>query len=138
MIFGPCLFLGLMVGPFLMPIPTGSIDSGDLVGSWGGEHIRLTVTEQGGELEYDCAFGTIAEPLRPDKDGNFDVRGFHTFETGGPVGPEDPKPKGRPARFQGWTDDKDMRLTVYLTDTGYVIGTFSLGLGRKAILEKCG
>src|SRR6266404_4607647 len=45
------------------------------VGDWGGRHIRLSVTERGATIEYDCANGTIEEPLLLGRDGRFDVRG---------------------------------------------------------------
>jgi hypothetical protein len=29
-------------------------------GIWGGKHLKLTLTKDGGTLEYDCAQGTIS------------------------------------------------------------------------------
>ena len=46
---------------------------------WGGDHVRLEVTRNGAELEFDCATGTITEPL-PDTDGTFSLKGTFTPE----------------------------------------------------------
>ncbi len=108
-----------------------------LLGTWGGEHVRLLVKERGATIEYDCAAGTIDEPLNPDTEGRFEVRGTHVFEQGGPRRTGEPQPRLRPALYQGWTDGARMRLTVSLPDTSRDVGTFSLGLGQRATLEKC-
>jgi hypothetical protein len=108
-----------------------------VIGAWGGEHIRLVLTETGGRLEYDCAFGTIDAPLRPDEAGNFEARGTHAFERGGPVLPGMPPPKQYAARYSGWTNGTDMRLTVTLPDKGQDFGTFLLHRGRPPLLDKC-
>ncbi len=108
-----------------------------LTGSWGGEHIRLVVTETGATVEYDCAAGRITEPILPDNDGTFQASGIHVFERGGPLRLGEPPAKAYPALYRGWTDGSEMRLTVTLLDTGREVGTFSLGLGRQPLLEKC-
>src|SRR5258708_33649930 len=41
-------------------------------GSWGGEHIRLIVTDNGAVIEYDCPAGTVIGPLLLDVFGHFD------------------------------------------------------------------
>lgn len=112
--------------------------SSDLTGSWGGEHIRLDIAEAGAKVEFDCAFGTIDEPLVPDEKGAFVVLGTHAYESGGGRQPGELALKGSPASYRGWTDGSEMRLTVTLIDTGRVVGTFSLRQGRPPVLEKCG
>lgn len=104
---------------------------------WGGEHIKLVITSTGATLEYDCANGTIDEPLRPDKDGNFKAPGTHVFERGGPGRPVEPPPKRHPAFYRGWTNGIEMRITVILLDTKREFGSFKLGKGRRPVLEKC-
>jgi hypothetical protein len=37
---------------------------------WGGDHVNLVVTDAGGALEYDCAHGTIDQPLVIDSSGD--------------------------------------------------------------------
>lgn len=117
-------------------------------GQWGGEHVRMQVTDAGAEIEYDCAHGTIDQSIRLDRDGRFDVRGKHVFESGGPaqvpVPPDGGSPAGpitneesRPARYTGRVAGNKMRLTVTILDSGVEIGTFSLTFGTRGSLTKC-
>ena len=53
-------------------------------GTWGAEHIVLTADRSGGTLEYDCAVGTIYQPLIVGSDGQFDLVGTHTRGAGLP------------------------------------------------------
>ena len=108
----------------------------EMGGEWGGEHILLTVSLSGGTVEYDCAHGTIDEPIAPDRDGNFTLSGTHVREHGGPVR-EDEIPDEQPAPYWGWTDGDSMRLTVTLTDTGETRGPYELRLGRAPQLFRC-
>jgi len=78
---------------------SGEMD-GAQVGTWGGEHIGLEVTEQGGQVEYDCAHGTIDQKVVADAHGRFDLRGTHAREHGGPVR-KDETADSHPARFAG-------------------------------------
>ena len=114
-----------------------SSPSSTLAAAWGGEHIGLIVTERGATLEYDCALGTIDEQVRTDQGGQFEVRGTHMFERGGPGRAGDPPLRQHPALYRGWTNGKEMRLTVTLVDTGVEVGRFSLEVGRRPALEKC-
>jgi hypothetical protein len=74
------------------------------LGVWGGDHVNLVVTDAGGALEYDCAHGTIDQPLVIDSSGRFDLAGTHTREHGGPIR-SDEKPDKHPARYTGGTTD---------------------------------
>src|SRR6476620_11405124 len=53
-----------------------------LLGVWGGPHAGLAF--QGGlaEAQFDCASGTIDDPITPAKDGSFSAKG--TYRTGAP------------------------------------------------------
>ncbi len=105
-------------------------------GTWGGQHIRLEVTEDGAKIEYDCAHGTVDGRIEADRNNRFDVRGTHVIEAGGPVS-SDAKPNIHPARYTGRIEGKTMTLTVTLTDTNETIGTFSLTHGEQPELTKC-
>ena len=52
----------------------------NLTGTWGGKHIGMTVMDSSITLEYDCAHGTIDEPINPDEQGRFEVTGVHIIE----------------------------------------------------------
>ena len=110
------------------------------LGNWGGAGISLTVTESGAHIEFDCSLATISESLRLNADGEFEVEGIYVFEPGGPRTQNSPQPKQYPAEFQGWTDRRQMDLTVTVTLLESVrrYGPFSLELGSRAELDKCG
>jgi hypothetical protein len=103
-------------------------------GTWGGEHVRLTVEDAGGKIEFDCAHGNLDEPLVLDASGHFDVKGSLVGE-GGPVRKDDAG-NARPARYRGETDGESMSLEVTL-EGGESAGTFSLAKGGSARLVKC-
>jgi len=105
-------------------------------GLWGGQHIRLEVTDRGASIEYDCAHSTIDQPVELDKNNGFDVRGTYTREAGGPVR-SDMKSDTHPARYTGQIEGKKMTLTVVLTDTEQNVGTFSLSYGALPRVTKC-
>jgi len=131
------LYLVLICGLYMLTAQANTLVKSVPTGSWGGEHIRLNVTETGATVEYDCAVGTIDEPLLLDKDGNFEAHGTHIFEHGGPRRVGEPPPKRHPALYRGWTDESQLHLTVTLLEAGKAVGTFLLGLGRSPQLEKC-
>ena len=84
-------------------------------GVWGGEHVRLNVRADGASIEYDCANGTIDEPLDLDAGGRFDAKGTHVREGPGPirVGKLPPVVRRVTRRVGG----DEMSLTLTLTDT---------------------
>ena len=106
------------------------------VGSWGGDHIRLDVASSGATTEYDCAHGTIDEPIVVDSNGRFSVSGTHTAEHGGPARNDDPQNR-RPARYDGRVVGDTMEITVMVTDSRQRIGQFMLFLNHPARLLKC-
>jgi hypothetical protein len=112
------------------------LTSADLLGEWGGEHIGLTVTAAGATLEYDCASGSIDEPLKPDASGRFEARGTFVPGKGGPV-IEGEEPVRYPALHQGTTDGETMTLRVTRLDTGESVGTFLLVLGAPPRVFRC-
>jgi hypothetical protein len=109
---------------------------GTLTGSWGGRHIGLELTAEGGRIEYDCAHGTIDGPVVPDRDGSFEASGTHTAEHGGPVREGEPE-HGRPAGYRGRIAGKTLTLTVTLVDSNQEIGTFTLTRDAAPRLMKC-
>ena len=106
-------------------------------GSWGGQHIQMTITNGSARIEYDCANGSIAGPLKVDSRGRFELRGTHTVERGGPARIDDNGPAGEPAKYAGWTDGKKMKLTVTLVNSKTEIGTFELTRGNMGRIFKC-
>jgi hypothetical protein len=116
------------------------------VGGWGGREVRLNVVEGGATIEYDCAHGTIDQSFEVGEGGEFELPGTHEDEIGGPAGAVTavdesgsarPGPARHPARYTGSVSDREMTLTVTLTDTGRVVGTFKLVRGAVPRLHKC-
>lgn len=103
---------------------------------WGGEHVGLTVSATGGNLEYDCASGTIDQPILAATNGNFIALGTHTRGHGGPVR-QGEVPDRHAARYDGWTDGEKMNLSVTLTDTGEKLGDFTLVRGQSPRVFRC-
>jgi hypothetical protein len=103
-------------------------------GSWGDDHVVLTVTDNGGRVEFDCAHGTLDHPLRLDDRGRFSVAG--TFvPNGGPVRTGEDS-RSRPARYQGRLDRQKLEFTVTVEgQTGQ--GPFTVTLGKSPKLTKC-
>lgn len=103
---------------------------------WGGDHVGLTVSANGGTLEYDCASGTIDQPIVAATNGNFVAQGTHTIGHGGPIMVGE-IPDRHPARYDGWTDGETMTLSVTLTDTGQKLGDFALFRGQSPHVFRC-
>ena len=108
------------------------------LGDWGGPHALLRAEAQGAMLEFDCAFGRIEAPLLLDAEGRFSAIGTFTPETGGPLQSGQAQPRPQRARYDGWTDGRELRLTVtVLAEPEWQLGPFTLRPGRRATLEKC-
>ena len=105
------------------------------VGLWGGEHVRMVVSDVGARLEYDCASGTVDQPMILDARGRFDVRGSYTLDRGGPRRQEQAA-AGR-ARYVGRVDGNMMRLTVTLATGNEPVGVFTLTRDQDPLLTKC-
>jgi hypothetical protein len=105
-------------------------------GVWGGQHIRMDVTANGANLEYDCAASTIDEPIVLDGDGNFDVKGKYSPQHGGPAR-RDEETDGPAAHYVGQVKDNEMTLTITIADKKDLFGSFNLRKGSEGRLMKC-
>lgn len=132
------LALGIGLGLALITSACGptEADSPVAAGRWTGVGIQLMVTAQGASIEYDCAHGTIDQPLVADRDGRFSVTGVHVREHGGPIRVDEPSDR-HPARYDGRLAENSMRLTVTLIDLSQSVGTFDLTFGGSGRIVKC-
>ena len=105
-------------------------------GTWGGNHVSLTVTAVGAAIEFDCAHGTVDEPPLLDAGGEFRLDGVYVREHGGPVYDGEPEDR-HVASYFGRLEDSSLTLSVRLADDGTVIGPFTAVRGRPATLFKC-
>lgn len=103
-------------------------------GTWGGQHIHMKVGAKSATIEYDCASGEIKGPLVVDRDGNFNLRGVHRIERGGPIR-ADEKPNEVPATYTGSIKGNTMTLNLKLSDSD--METFTLEKGKEGELFKC-
>ena len=106
-----------------------------LPGLWGGDHVQMVVSRNGARLEYDCATGTIDQPIIVDARGRFTAKGSYTSERGGPR--RDNQTASARARYVGQVSADTMRLTVTLEDRKQRVGVFTLMRGRASLLTKC-
>lgn len=105
-------------------------------GMWGGMHIGLEVSDSGARVVYDCAHGTIDQPMTLNSTSNFDVTGSHVRERGGPLRRGEGA-EGEPVRYTGRIQDETMTVTVTLMDSKEAIGTFTLTYGATPRIRKC-
>jgi hypothetical protein len=98
----------------------------------------MTMTDKGATIDYGCDSGTINEELAFDKQGKFSARGTHAFGRGGPRQIGDPAAKPHGAQYEGIRNGDTLELTVLLPDLDRKLGPFTLKLGQRAILERCG
>ncbi len=105
-------------------------------GLWGGEHFRMTVSDDKASFELDCANGEIRGPLRFNKNGTFAFEGTLTKQGPGPirVGRE---PRPTPVRFTGKIKGDTMTIAVINRDTQRSEGNYVLTKGREVRLHRC-
>lgn len=108
-------------------------------GIWSGPGVTLQITASGADVEFDCAHGTIKEPLVADSNGAFDVAGTFAPEGGPGQVPVNgvSQEKKFSARYRGRIEGEKMTLNVLVSETGANLTDFSLVRGRPARLEKC-
>ena len=102
---------------------------------WGGDHVELEVTESGARIEFDCAHGTIDEPVRVDTKGAFALKGTLTPERG-------PSRDGDASRapkvtYAGTIIDDTMTLRVVIAGEDQPGPAYQLGRGRRGNVRKC-
>lgn len=121
--------------PATRSMPSRNVPTNGMTGTWGGDHVTITVGAASAILAYDCGHGTIDEPFVTDAKGTFNLVGTHVPESPGPVRPGEPV--SHPALYKGTTDGKTMVFTATETDTGLLLGTFVLTHGVAGRLVNC-
>ena len=113
----------------------GHASSPFLVGVWGGEHAGIAF--QGGlaDVRFDCAAGSIDEPVYPAKDGSFTARGTFRAGSSGPVKVGQIF-RSQPATYSGKVQKHVMTLNIELED-GTSTGPFTLTESAPPQLTRC-
>jgi hypothetical protein len=96
----------------------------------------MVVTDDGADIEYDCAHGSISGPIKLESNGRFDVNGKHVREHSGPIRLGETL-ASQSARYVGRINGDLMILTVTLPDFSKDVGTFELKHGSEGRLWKC-
>lgn len=113
-----------------------------VVGTWGGPHAGATLAGGLGDVQFDCASGTIDDPIPITDVGSFSVKG--TYRTGAP-GPikvgqffksQSALFSGQIARGTAKDAGRVMTLNVVLED-GTALGPFTLTEGAAPQLTRC-
>lgn len=115
---------------------TSIAPAGPVTGAWGGMHVGLSLTHDGGTLDYDCAAGRIDEPVVAGADGRFVATGSLTPGIGGPDRIGEVKPSW-PARYSGSVRGDEMILRVDVPARAIVIGPHRLRRGASPNLTRC-
>jgi hypothetical protein len=105
-------------------------------GKWSGPHAVLEVTSDGALVEYDCARGTVDEPLVLSSQRKFAVKGTYTQEQPGPERVDQPA-AARAARYEGELINDVLTLTVTVSDPDETLGPFTLKRDAAGVLRKC-
>ena len=109
----------------------------DIYGIWGGEGLVMVIGPEGTTLEYDCATGTIDEPIIPDAEGMFEVSGTHNAPSV-PLGmPDAPPANIQTAHISGTIEGQTMVVTVTFDVSETVLGPYRLTFGDPGTLFKC-
>jgi len=106
-------------------------------GLWGGQGISMEATDSGATLEFDCASGTITEPIVLDSAGKFSAKGRFARQRPGPTR-EDDNTEGQPASYSGVVDGENLTLTITLTKDSEKVGDFTLAHGKIGRIRRCG
>ena len=104
-----------------------------LTDQWGGPHAGLTLEGGGGRLVFDCAAGTIDEPIA--NGGAFEVQGTYMPGRGGPVRVGEIY-ISKKATYSGTVDKDVLQLNVALED-GEQLGPFTLTRGAPPQITRC-
>ena len=127
----------LLFAPFVLLAGCATLEQKPpyLVGSWGGPHIAVTFQGAIGDVQFDCASGSIDGLVMAAQGGAFAVKGIYRAGAPGPVR------VGQifitqPATYSGNVVKDVMTLSVELED-GSTAGPFTLTQGAAPQLTRC-
>ena len=115
-------------------VADASTASPALVGEWGGPQVQLSLTANGGRIEFSCAATTIAAAVRPDAAGRFSANGQQEDFTGGATSADKPPPT-TPTRITGTVEGDTLHLAVQRQ--GAAVEAYILQRGRRSKLIRC-
>ena len=96
----------------------------------------MEVTDSGATLDFDCASGTITEPIVPDTAGKFSAKGRFARQRPGPT--REGEDEGQPAIYSGVLDGENLTLTITLDKNSEKVGDYILAHGKMGRIRRCG
>lgn len=103
-------------------------------GTWGGQHIRIEVTDDGARIDLDCAHASVESKIYVDGSGRFSADATYQQEHGGPVREEE-EARGERVRVTGRVGGSLLTLTITRGRTK--VGTYTLTRGSEGKIVKC-
>ena len=104
--------------------------------TWGGEHVRIEFNNVEARDDFDCAHGTITDPLKTDPEGHFALNGTYVREGPGHHSPQRTA-CGPTSRYSGTIKGEEMSLSVTHNNNSQELGTFTLTRGSEELIRKC-
>ena len=114
---------------------TAGVKPMNLVGIWGGPHAGVSFRGGLAEVQFDCAAGSIDDPVVPAADGAFMAKGTYRAGAKGPVRVGEFFRSQR-ATYSGQVAGSVMTLNVMLEDNT-ALGPFTLAEGQPPQLTRC-
>ena len=115
---------------------SGNTSQRKVSGQWGGQGISMEVTDSGATLDFDCASGSISEPIVPDSSGKFSAKGLFARQRPGPT--REGEDEGQPAIYSGVLNGENLNLTITLAKNSEKVGNFTLAHGKMGRIRLCG
>ena len=125
----------MIAGSFMMSTGGARAAVAPLSGMWGGDRAVLTLTAEGGRLEFDCGYATLSGSVALDRRGRFKAAGVYYPESGGPVDADVP-PAQLAARFDGTVSGTNLHLN-FTQAKGGVDQAFDMVAGKRQKLIRC-
>jgi len=113
-----------------------------VIGLWGGPHAGANFSGGLADLQFDCASGTIDDPIMITDVGPFSVKGTYRTGASGPIKvgqffmSQDALFSGEIARGAAKDSPRVMTLSVALDD-GTALGPFTLTEGAPPQVTRC-
>lgn len=115
--------------------PQLSSPRNSLMGQWGGDHVTLSITAEGGHLGLDCGAGNFPAPLSLGMHGKFNVAGTLQLYQLGPTRPEDDSTAAS-ALFTGHLDGNSLTLDIR-TSSSKIRYHYNLVRNKRTKLVRC-
>ena len=126
-----------ILGTLILATGCATMDSQPpyLTGGWGGPHAGASFNGGLGDVQFDCAAGTIDTQVFPAQDGSFEAKGTYREGAPGPVRVGQIF-RSQKATYSGTVLEDVMTLRVQLED-GSTVGPYSLTMGGQPQLTRC-